>query len=151
MSVDFTDLLCHKTYEAHWGIIFQKGKSYIPTFKDNEISLITNYDKYYEKISLISSSITFIRKGHTKEELPSLMDGYIDYKEVQKLYTARIIIPISNIAGDDGHSYDFCNLTRKEILEKYNSCKFTTTLHFLEDNFYTQSDLREQAIGSILK
>lgn len=144
-------LRCHKTLAAHWGIIYKEGKEYThDPVKYHEYSLITDSEKYFEKIKLISGSITQIRAGHSKEDLPSLIPGYIHYEEVQELYTLKVELPMIAIHGDDGGGNSYCILTKEELTSKYGSCKFNSTVRFLEDNFHTKGDIRDQLLGNLL-
>lgn len=143
--------MCFKIYAAHWGVIYQDGVEYSHgPVEYREYSLITNSDKYYEKLKLISGSITQIRAGHTKDELPSLIPGYIHYEDVQKLYTIKIKIPMVSIVGERGESHLHCILTREELISKYGSHKFNSTVRFVEDHFYTKGDIRDQLLENLL-
>jgi hypothetical protein len=145
-------LKCFKTKEVYWGVVYEEGKEYVHgPIEERQYTLITNYEKYYEKIALISGSIKQIREGYTEDQLPSVIPGYMSHKDVKRLYTINVMIPMVSILGDDGHNNTYCILTREELIEKYGTSKFDSTVNLIEDNFYTKSDLRDNYLNKILK
>lgn len=110
-------LLCIEPRAAHWGSILTKGKWYDADICEKEVEIITNYDEWIKQIGLVSSSITWIRKGYTEETLPEVIPGYMTMKEVNRLYTKRIMMPHIVVRTDDNSRMSLITLTEKEILE----------------------------------
>ena len=53
-------------------------------YKEFDITPL-NYDKYYEHLRMISTSVKWIRQGYNQEDLPSVIPGYLQYGDVTKL------------------------------------------------------------------
>lgn len=147
------DVKCIKDKKAHWGSIFTEGKWYIIA-KTSTVKreLVLDYEKYYHYTGLIASSITWVRKGYEEKDLPSVIPGYLTYKQVHEKYAKYIEIPSYSIPCDDsGEFYQFCSITKRELIDTYGSCKFSTTEKFFEDYFITKEDIRNDKLGGILK
>ena len=111
-------LLCIESKYAHWGSILTKDKWYdVIEIKDKEVEIITNYDEWYKQIGLISSSITWIRKGYTQENLHKVIPGYMTMSEVSRLYTKKIMMPHVIIKTDDKSTMSLITLSEQEILD----------------------------------
>jgi hypothetical protein len=62
-------LKCTHGMFAHWGTIFEEGKEYdVIGIVERKVAFITDYKKYFEKISLLARSRDWIREGYTQEE-----------------------------------------------------------------------------------
>ena len=109
-------LLCIKGMVAHWGTIFEEGKEYdVIEMYERKVGIITDYKKYYEKISLLARSRDWISKGYTKDNLHEVMPGYMKSEEVNRLYVKEVMAPYALIKGDDGQSEAFCLTSYEEF------------------------------------
>ena len=110
---------CIKSQVAHWGYMFEEGKEYeIISVKEQKIDVITDYENYFEKTSIIADSAKWILKGYKPENLHEVMPGYITSKEINKLYTKKIKCKVATIKGDDGNRYNFLLMTNEEFIKK---------------------------------
>jgi len=130
---------CIKSIVAHWGASCLSGSTYsYRTIENRTYRLITHYDEYYRQIHLIVGSVKQLREGHTKEELPNLIEGYMHYEEVQEKYTVEVSLPFVHVDGEKGVTpvmSEFCSLTREELKSLYGTDKCAMTLPILEDYF----------------
>lgn len=109
-------LLCIKGMAAHWGTIFEEGKEYdVIEMYERKVGFITDYKKYYEKISLLARSRDWISKGYTKDNLHEVMPGYMKSEEVNRLYVKEVMLPHALIKRDDGQSEAFCLTSYEEF------------------------------------
>jgi len=99
---------------------------------------------------MISSSISWVRKGYTQETLKEVIPGYLTMKERDDRYTIGIEITFFCLTTDDGHTAAYCILSKKELLDKYGSCKFSTTVYFFEDYFETLEEVRDKKLNEII-
>jgi hypothetical protein len=112
-------LKCIKSQVTLLGYLFEKGNEYeILYLNDTEVKVITDYERYYEKTSLIANSYEWIVKGYKPENLHEVMPGYITTKEKDKLYTKKIKCKVATIKGDDDNEYEFLLMTNEEFIEK---------------------------------
>lgn len=112
-------LRCIKHKEAHWGDIFTLGNYYNIVLYEKEVTLVTDYEKYYKFVGMIAESITWIRKGYNESNLHEVMPGYISMYEKNRRYTIKVKLPYGIIEGDDNHKYSYYLLTDDEIIEKF--------------------------------
>jgi hypothetical protein len=137
---------------AHWGSILTEGTEYegspcdiylrtgqlsTTIYNNTELELITNNDEYYKYTSMIASSIEFIRKGYTEENMTEVMPLYKTYKEVHRLYTRSITVDFISVSTDDNSHQRFVVMSRDEMMRLYNVdfIKFNTSVDFVEDYF----------------
>lgn len=112
---------CIKEKFAHWGIIFEEEKYYnFEYIDDKDVSIITDYEKYYYYNGLIANSRYWIRKGYTQETLHEVIPDYIKHSELKERYTCNVKLPFIKVKGDDGNNYALCTLTKEEILSLYD-------------------------------
>jgi len=143
---------CIKSKDAHWGSILTIGKWYDiqDKVRKSDITLITDNDNYFKYTGMISSSISWVRKGYTQETLKEVIPGYLTMKERDDRYTIGIEITFFCLTTDDGHTAAYCILSKKELLDKYGSCKFSTTVYFFEDYFETLEEVRDKKLNEII-
>ena len=140
-----------KTYTTSWGTIYIEGNWYnTHNESTSKANLIINYDKYYEHLRMISTSVKWIRQGYNQEDLPSVIPGYLQYGDVTKLYTKEIEFPVCMVNGEIENKSFFCTLSKNSLIEKYGSCKFNTSVQFLEDYFDTKQKIRNELINTII-
>lgn len=108
-------LKCHTPISAHWGEILIVGLEYTGEIITKEASVITDYDNYWKYTSMVSQSITWIRKGYDESNLHEVMPGYIKLSEISRLYSKKIEMPFVNVKCSDGGVKDFCLLTDSEL------------------------------------
>ena len=76
-------LRCTHGMFAHWGNIFEEGKEYdVIEIVERKVGFITDYKKYFEKITLLARSRDWIREGYTQDNLHEVMPGYMRMEEV---------------------------------------------------------------------
>ena len=156
-------LRCTNGMFAHWGTIFEEGNEYdVIEIVERNVVFITDYKEYWEKISLISGSLTWLRKGYTQDNLHEVIPGYMTAKEVKKLYTKEVMLPHALIKGDDGQTNSFC-LTSYEEFYKMGAAvsearndnlrgkpAFEFSVRVIDENFdyvQTRRDKRLSEIG----
>lgn len=106
---------------AHWGVIFDEGKEYnFEYIEDKNVSIITDYEKYYHYNSLIANSRDWIILGYKQENLHEVIPDYLEHSEIMKRYTIKVELPFIKVKGDDGNNYSLCTLTKEEILSLYD-------------------------------
>ena len=106
---------------AHWGTIFEEGKEYNFEYIDDEnVTIITDYKKYFHYISVSTGSIDWIRQGYTQEKLNEVIPDYLEHSEIMRRYTMKAKLPFIQVKGDDGNNYSLCILTKEEILSLYD-------------------------------
>ena len=106
---------------AHWGTIFEEGKEYnFEYIEDKNVSIITDYEKYYHYISIIASSVDWIRQGYKQENLHEVIPDFLQHNEIMERYTTKVKLPFIQVRGDDGNNYALCTLTKEEILSLYD-------------------------------
>jgi len=106
---------------AHWGIIFDEEKEYnFEYIEDKNVSIITDYEKYYHYISIIASSVDWIRQGYKQENLHEVIPDFLQHNEIMERYTTKVKLPFIQVRGDDGNNYSLCTLTKEEILSLYD-------------------------------
>lgn len=106
---------------AHWGIIFDEEKEYnFEYIEDKNVSIITDYEKYYHYISIIASSVDWIRQGYKQENLHEVIPDFLQHNEIMERYTTKVKLPFIQVRGDDGNNYALCTLTKEEILSLYD-------------------------------
>lgn len=106
---------------AHWGTIFEEGKEYnFEYIDDKNVTIITDYKKYFHYISVSTGSIDWIRQGYTQEKLNEVIPDYLEHSEIMRRYTMKAKLPFIQVKGDDGNNYSLCTLTKEEILSLYD-------------------------------
>mgnify|MGYP006350500491 CR=1 FL=1 len=106
---------------VHWGTIFEEGKEYnFEYIEDKNVSIITDYEKYYHYISISASSIDWLRLGYKQENLHEVIPDFLQHNEIMERYTTKVKLPFIQVRGDDGNNYDLCTLTKEEILSLYD-------------------------------
>jgi len=156
-------LRCTHGMFAHWGTIFEEGKEYdVIEIVERKVVFITDYDKYWEKIGLLSASMKWLRKGYTPDNLHEVMPGYMKSEEVDKLYTKEAMLPHALIKGDDGQTNSFCLTSYEEfykmgaaVSEARNESlrgkpAFEFSVRVIDENFdyvQTRRDKRLSEIG----
>jgi hypothetical protein len=145
------DLLCIKTSGANWGIFFTQSKWYPIHSRTNvHLNIITNPVTYWNQINMVSEAKDWVKKGYAYDELHKIIPGFKTLEQIDKEYTTRTLLPHIVILGDEGYKHFFLELTKEEMLDKYGSIEFTQSVDFLEDNFITRQDFRDDIIGDIL-
>jgi hypothetical protein len=156
-------LRCTKGMFAHWGSIFEEGKEYdVIEIVERKVEFITDYEKYYEKVGLLATSMEWLRKGYTPDNLHEVMPGYMKSEEVNKLYVKSIMAPHASIKGDDGQTNTFCLTSFEEfyklgaaVSEARNDSlrdkpTFKYSVRVIDENFdyvQTRRDKRLSEIG----
>ena len=106
---------------AHWGVIFDEGTEYnFEYIEGKNVSIITDYEKYYHYNSLIANSRDWIILGYKQENLHEVIPDYLEHSEIMKRYTIKVELPFIKVKGDDGNNYSLCTLTKEEILSLYD-------------------------------
>ena len=109
-------LRCTHGMFAHWGNIFEEGKEYdVIEIVERKVGFITDYKKYFEKITLLARSRDWIREGYTQDNLHEVMPGYMKMEEVKRLYIKEVMLPHALIKGDDGQTNSFCLTSYEEF------------------------------------
>lgn len=147
------DVLCIKTTGAHWGNFYEKDKFYkYNQFISCDRRLILDTEAYFSYLSKIAGSIIWIRQGYTEGDIVrlELIEDYKTSSQIKKEYTILINLPFVTIFGEDSHTGQYCLLKRSEVELKYGSCKFDTSVDFLEDYFITRQEIRDNLIDSII-
>lgn len=149
-------LLCIKGECNHWGDILTIGKSYTGINNEHTYSIITNNEKYWYYLTLVSNSREWIEKGYKQETLHEVIPGYLQYREIMEKYTIKVSVPVTNILCDDKHINTYCIITKEEILNKWNvelnnkgEIAFTTTIRMLEDYFLTMEQVRDNRLKEL--
>lgn len=146
---------CIKTYGDHWvstKSIFSEGKWYdVLDSGERATELIINSERYFHYIRIISGSVSWIRKGYTEDQLPSVIPEYLTHKQVRDRYIKTIFIPTYTVKGDAGIQHEFCSYKRQELIDMYGSCKFRCTEKFFNDYFELRHEVRDNLIDDILK
>jgi hypothetical protein len=144
--------------------MFKVGKNYqIFSIVEKYIEVMTDYNAYLEKTSLIYKSYSLIDNSTTMGNMSEVLPGYINPKERDRLYTKKIKCKIAIIKSDDDIKYDFIYTTKKELiklgadiirntnLEDYgNPALIYTHSIMLEDYFIdiqSQRDEKLKALG----
>lgn len=144
------ELKCKKNEDVYWGSLLTEGKSYVVTrTRTYTTTLITDEANYWKHTKVIAGAIEWIRKGYDQDTLHEVIPGYLTMRERDALYTKEVEILEFIVTTDDGNSGSYCATTIKELLDKYGSCKFNTSIYFVEDYFDTTAELRNQAINKI--
>lgn len=152
---------CIKTQEVYWGYMFEQDKEYeILSIKERKIAVITDYETYYEKTTLLADSFKWILKGYKPENLHEVIPGYISTKEKDKLYTKNIKCKYARIKGEDNQTYEFLLMTNVEFIQKGAAIRpkgtdkgkpaFQYTNYIFEDYFIdlqTQRDDKLKELG----
>ncbi len=153
---------CKKKYifqfeDMSTDFLFVEGSWYSILSNDTKSpTVITDNEKYFHYIGIISKSVSWIRKGYKEEELPTVIPGYLNYEEVKEMYTKEIEVPTVRILSEpnsinsNGTLYEFITVTRDELVKKYGSSKFTTSYKFFEDYFETKDAIRNNTINTLL-
>lgn len=100
---------------AHWGEILIPGNQYVGEVYFKETQIITDYDNYWKYLTMISSSIEWLRKGYTQENMHEVMPGYKTNREIDSLYTKKVEMPYVKVKCSDGGTNSFCLLTHEEL------------------------------------
>jgi len=146
------ELKCKKNEDVYWGSLLTEGRYYkVVETRKYITTLITDYDNYMKYTKLIAGAIDWIRKGYEQDKLHEVIPGYLTIKERDALYTKEVEILKLIVNTDDGNSGSYCATTKQELLDKYGSCKFDTSIYFVEDYFDTTAELREAAINKIVE
>ena len=149
------DLLCIKSLEPYWGITYQKDKWYpISSILNRKCNLIIDNDNYWKYLKLVAQSKNYTthfgyHKNVPQEEMYTVIDGYLTLSEIKDKYCKVIDLPFVVVVGDGGimGKNEYCSLKRKDIIDTYKSDKFDTTVRFIEDNFITLTEYRENKLN----
>ena len=157
-------LLCTKGMAAHWGTIFEEGKEYdVIEIYERKVSFITDYKKYYEKISILARSRDWILKGYTKDNLHEVMPGYMKSEEVNRLYVKEVMVPHALIKGDDDQTNSFCLTSYEEFYKmgaavseaRNNNLRgkpaFQYSARVIDENFDYVQTRRDSILSNLLK
>lgn len=153
-------LICTNPMMAHWGDILIEGQEYTGEITYVNTEIITDYDNYWKYISMISSSLEWLRKGYDETNLHEVMPGYKTTKEVDDLYTKRIDMPFVRVKCSDGQTNQFCLLSDSEIFSlgsdigkggrsEGKPC-FSYTVHRIDDHFDYVQTRRDNILNQIL-
>ena len=153
-------LICNQPMVAHWGDILIVGQEYTGDITYVNTEIITDYENYCKYISMISSSLEWLRKGYTQENMHEVMPGYKNHKEVNGLYTKRIDMPFIRVKCSDGQTNQFCLLSDAELFtlgsdigkggrSEGKPC-FSYTVHQVDDYFDYVQTRRDNIINKIL-
>jgi len=151
-------LLCNKGMSAHWGTIFEEGKEYdVIEIYERKVGFITDYKKYFEKISLLARSRDWISKGYTQDNLHEVMPGYMKMEEVNRLYVKEVI------KGDDDQTNSFCLTSYEEFYKmgavvseaRNNNLRgkpaFQYSVRVIDENFDYIQTRRDNILSNLLK
>lgn len=140
-------LRCIGRMAAHWGSIFEIGNEYdVVDIVNRSVTIITNYESYWEKMKLIASSRDLV-----KEEIP----GYISMGEIERLYTKKLDLPHALIKGDDNQTHHFCLSSYEEFYQMGASVKvsgrpaFQYTVYLIDEYFDYTVERRERKLLEI--
>lgn len=149
-------LLCIKKQWAHWGDVLTVDKVYTGYTMEHTYSIVTDNEKYWQYLTLISTSIEWIRKGYRQETLHEVIPGYLQHHEIMEKYTIKVTIPVITVVCDDKQKNTFCLMSKEEILNKWNvelnnrgEIAFTTTVKMLEDYFLTVEQIRDNRLKNL--
>jgi hypothetical protein len=142
---------------AHWGIIFDEGKEYnFEYMEGKDVSIITDYEKYYHYISISASSIDWIRQGYKQENLHEVIPDFLQHSEIMERYTMKVKLPFIKVKGDDGNSYPLCILTKEEILSlydiainKHGKIAFTYSTYLVDEYFEFKEITRDKKLKEL--
>lgn len=150
-------LRCIKDRTYHWGLVFTSNNFYeVVSSKMKEISIITDYDKYWYYTELQSEALPFIRKGYKQDNLHEVIPGYISIEEKEKLFSKKIMVKFLQIVGEDGSKEYFCELSKEQLLQlgadqRNNKITFEYTNHLVDDYFDYREIKRDITINKILQ
>ena len=156
---------CISPMAAWWGEVLVVGEEYtLFEIKNILTEIITDYDNYWKYTSMIAGSIEWIRKGYTQEQLPEVIPGYLDMKEVHKRYAKKVDMPFGSVKCSDTQINSFCLLTDDEVYElgavmnKDGNGKgrpgFNYTVYMIDDYFdyvQTRRDKKLNELGINIK
>jgi len=135
---------------AHWGSIFEVDKWYEIKFTESaKLTIITDYDKYMSSLKGVTELIPELASnkiGNIPHELIERQNNVL--MEASK-FLLKINVDRHVVIGDDKSHQNFL-VNRKELLDKYNSDKFNTTVHFFDEYFETINKVREDKINKII-
>ena len=120
-------LRCIKTYAFHYGIAFQEGKEYeVLDFIEKEISVITNYEKYWAcNTNLLEHHRNYVKRMKDLAISNKLTDSdkvtfLKEQKEIvneKSLYETIISLPHLVIKSDRDTLWEFLITTDKELFK----------------------------------
>ena len=151
---------CKKPIVYHWGVQFEVGKIYqISESLEREVSVITEYDNYWEMTKIISMSNQYLIKGIKDPfEIENKLPGYIEALGYfrNKKFTKKIKLPFVKIYSDTNSPHIFCNLNNEEISKKYNidldpnyEIPFVNSVDIIYDNFDYICDIRNKQLNDL--
>lgn len=133
----------------HWGVEFEEGKIYqISDFFEQQVEVITEYDTYYQMITLRASSSLGYGGSY---------DVFLDHIEsLHRKFSKKITLPFVSIYSENKSLHTFCTLNDKDISEKYNivlkpngEIPFANTVTTLYKNFDYISDIRNNKLNDL--
>ena len=118
-------LRCIKTYAMHWGVAFEEGKEYdVSDIVDNEITVLTNYKKYWDINQELLTSFHKRQKSKREGLLfgPGIDEEFSKLQKSlsseQKSYETKISLPHAVIKSDDrGTIWKFLLSTDEELFQ----------------------------------
>lgn len=129
---------------AHWGTIFEVDKWYEIKFTESvELSLITDYDRYVDSLKRLTSLIPELTSIHGAHPADLAI-----FPDVSK-FLLKVNVDRHVVIGDDKSHQSFL-VGRKELLDKYGSDKFNTTVRFFDEYFETINKIRQDKINKII-
>jgi hypothetical protein len=153
-------LRCKNPIVYYWGVQFEVGKIYqISESLEGEVSVITEYDNYWEMNRIMSMSGEYLRKGiEDPFEIEKNLPGYIEALSCfkNKNFTKKIKLPFVSIMSETNYQHFFCNLTTEKISEKYNIdldpnylIPFVNSVNIIYDNFDYICDIRNEQLNDL--
>ena len=157
------EIKCIKTMEPYWGITFEEGKYYkILKIENRNVEVTLDYEKYFHYCSKVASSVDWIRKGYTEENLHEVIPDYMPYKEMRERFVKTISIPYVYIKGDNGDTESFYIMSDEDIMKKYNldeksistgrregRLHFQTTEDAIDEYFEWPEFIREEKLNGL--
>ena len=150
---------CIKTIAYHWGMHFEEGKIYESSsiIEGIEYEMISNIEEYLGFLKKVTKNIpevtdllskkdpeSKIRLEKIKESSFFIALDDINIKKSEK-YLFKVKLNTIIINGNLGDKH-FCLFTHKELLDKYGTDCFHTSVYLLEDYFDPIDLIRDKKI-----
>ena len=140
---------CIKTIAYHWGMHFEEGKIYESSSIIEGIEYeITKYIPEVTDLLSKKDPESKIRLEKIKESSFFIALDDINIKKSEK-YLFKVKLNTIIINGNLGDKH-FCLFTHKELLDKYGTDCFHTSVYLLEDYFDPIDLIRDKKINVIL-
>ena len=149
---------CIKTIAYHWGMHFEEGKIYESSsiIEGIEYEMISNIEEYLGFLKKVTKNIPEVTDLLSKKDPESKI-------RLEKIKESSFFIALDDINIKKSEKYlfkvklntiiingNFCLFTHKELLDKYGTDCFHTSVYLLEDYFDPIDLIRDKKINVIL-